>query len=43
MAAAVASLLCDGPVTIENAEAVGKSYPKFFSDFAALGGLYEEV
>ena len=43
MAAAIASLLCDGPVTIEKAGAVGKSYPAFFSDFAALGGLYEEV
>lgn len=30
MAAAVASLLCDGPVTIRGAEAVRKSYPEFF-------------
>ncbi|HHT16586.1 MAG TPA: 3-phosphoshikimate 1-carboxyvinyltransferase [Papillibacter sp.] len=43
MAAAVASLICHGPVTIEGAEAVNKSYPGFFQDFAALGGTFEEV
>jgi 3-phosphoshikimate 1-carboxyvinyltransferase len=43
MAAAVASLICHGPVTIEGAEAVNKSYPEFFQDFAALGGTFEEV
>jgi 3-phosphoshikimate 1-carboxyvinyltransferase len=43
MTAAVAALSCDGPVTIRNAEAVGKSYPGFFRDFAALGGSIEEV
>ncbi len=30
MSAAVAALLCDGPVTITDAEAVKKSYPLFF-------------
>lgn len=43
MAAAVSSLLCAGPVTIEGAESVNKSYPGFFRDFAALGGAFEEV
>lgn len=43
MAAAVSSLLCAGPVTIEGAEAVKKSYPGFFRDFNALGGVLEEV
>ncbi|MCL2665382.1 MAG: 3-phosphoshikimate 1-carboxyvinyltransferase [Defluviitaleaceae bacterium] len=38
MAAAVASLICEGPVTIKNAEAVKKSYPDFFADFKKLGG-----
>ena len=38
MAAAVASCGCTGPVIIRGAEAVNKSYPDFFRDFAALGG-----
>lgn len=41
MAAAVAASVCVGPVTIENAEAVNKSYPGFFKDYAALGGTFE--
>ena len=42
MAAAVASCGCTGPVIIRGAEAVNKSYPDFFRDFAALGGeVYE--
>ncbi len=39
MAAAIASILCEKTVTIRNAEAVGKSYPRFFEDFNKLGGL----
>lgn len=38
MMAAIASIACDNPVTVTEAEAVNKSYPKFFSDFNALGG-----
>ena len=38
MAAAVASCGCTGPIIIRGAEAVNKSYPDFFRDFAALGG-----
>lgn len=38
MMAAVASALCDGPVTIGQADAVNKSYPRFFDDFRVLGG-----
>lgn len=38
MAAAVASCGCTGPLIIRGAEAVNKSYPDFFRDFAALGG-----
>lgn len=41
MAAAVASCGCKGAVTITGAEAVRKSYPDFFKDFAALGGKVE--
>lgn len=38
MAAAIASCGCKTAVTITGAEAVRKSYPDFFKDFAALGG-----
>ena len=38
MMAAVCSVICKNTVTIQGAEATGKSYPGFFSDFAALGG-----
>jgi 3-phosphoshikimate 1-carboxyvinyltransferase len=37
MAAAIAALRADGPVTIEGAEAVSKSYPAFFQDLQSLG------
>jgi 3-phosphoshikimate 1-carboxyvinyltransferase len=43
MTAAVVSTACLEAVTIKGAEAVGKSYPGFFTDFAALGGAVEEV
>ena len=43
MAAAVASCGCTAPVIISGAEAVNKSYPTFFEDFAALGGEVYEV
>ncbi len=39
MAAAVASLLCSGPVTVLGAQAVNKSYPEFFQDFIQIGGV----
>jgi 3-phosphoshikimate 1-carboxyvinyltransferase len=32
---------CAGPVVIHGAEAVNKSYPRFFEDFTSLGGVYE--
>lgn len=38
MMAAIASTVCEKPVTIKNAEAVNKSYPGFFADFESLGG-----
>lgn len=37
MACAVAALTADGAVTIENAEAIDKSYPEFYDHMAALG------
>lgn len=39
MAAAVAAAHCQGPVTITGAQAVEKSYPGFFQDYEALGGV----
>lgn len=37
MATAVAALKADGPVTIENAEAINKSYPAFYGHLQELG------
>jgi 3-phosphoshikimate 1-carboxyvinyltransferase len=37
MAAAVAALRSEGPVVIEKAEAVNKSYPAFFDDLIKMG------
>ena len=41
MAAAVAATRAAGPVTITDAQAVGKSYPGFFDDYRLLGGSVE--
>lgn len=38
MACAVAALTADGPVTIDNAEAINKSYPEFYDHLELLGG-----
>ncbi|HWQ06035.1 MAG TPA: 3-phosphoshikimate 1-carboxyvinyltransferase [Feifaniaceae bacterium] len=43
MAAAIASVACREPVTILGADAVNKSYPEFFEDFARLGGTWHVV
>jgi len=37
MAAAVAALRADGPITIDDAEAIDKSYPEFYVDLRRLG------
>lgn len=41
MSMAVASIKCQQPLIVQGAEAVAKSYPNFWEDFAALGGQYE--
>ena len=41
MTAAVAATRAAGPVVIDGAEAVSKSYPGFFDDFRRLGGSVE--
>ncbi|MBQ8784297.1 MAG: 3-phosphoshikimate 1-carboxyvinyltransferase [Clostridia bacterium] len=38
MSCAVAALCSGGEITVENAQAVNKSYPLFFEDFILLGG-----
>jgi len=43
MAAAIAALFASGPVVIQGAEAVEKSYPRFFEDLKSVGGVYREV
>ena len=42
MAAAIAATVCTKPVTILGAEAVNKSYPKFWEEYERLGGKYEQ-
>ncbi len=41
MSAAVCSMLCSGTVTVLGAQAVNKSYPKFWEHFSLLGGQIE--
>ena len=41
MAAAIAATVCKENVTILGAECVRKSYPKFWDEYARLGGNYE--
>lgn len=38
MSCAIASCICENEVIIKDAQAVNKSYPKFFEDFESLGG-----
>ena len=42
MAAAIAATVAEGPVIIQGAECVAKSYPAFWQEFKALGGNYEQ-
>ncbi len=39
MSAAIASVVCDGEITLVGAQAVNKSYPAFWSDFKSIGGV----
>lgn len=41
MTAAVASVCCDGALTVTRGEAVEKSYPAFWKDLVSLGALVE--
>lgn len=41
MAAAIAATACNEQVTILGAEAVNKSYPRFWDEYKRLGGQYE--
>ena len=42
MAAAIAATACKESVIIRGAEAVRKSYPHFWEEYARLGGKYEQ-
>ena len=42
MSAAIAATVCTKPVTVLGADCVRKSYPKFWDDYAHLGGSYEK-
>ena len=42
MAAAIGATVCREPVTVHGAEAVAKSYPKFWDEYRKLGGKYEQ-
>jgi 3-phosphoshikimate 1-carboxyvinyltransferase len=43
MSFAIAALFADGDSIINSAEAVTKSYPRFFADLARLGAKIEEL
>jgi len=40
MAVAIASIVSEGKITLEGAEAVNKSYPHFWDDFKKMGGEF---
>lgn len=42
MAAAIAAVIAEGPVTILGAQSVAKSYPGFWEEYKRLGGHYEQ-
>lgn len=42
MAAAIGATVCQGSVTILDAQCVSKSYPKFWEEYRRLGGNYEQ-
>ena len=42
MSAAIAATVCQKPVTILGAQCVEKSYPRFWEEYARLGGNYEQ-
>lgn len=42
MTLAIVATICDGPIKIQDAQCVSKSYPGFWEDFKALGGILYE-
>ena len=42
MMLAIAATRCAQPITLLGAQCVGKSYPRFWEDFTALGGIVRE-
>ena len=42
MMLAIAATRCQQPITLPGAQCVSKSYPMFWRDYAALGGIIRE-
>jgi len=42
MMSAIAATRCAAPVTLLGADCVAKSYPDFWEDYAALGGIIKK-
>ncbi|SFD15564.1 3-phosphoshikimate 1-carboxyvinyltransferase [Clostridium uliginosum] len=42
MTLAIASTVCDLPIILKDYECVSKSYPEFWEDFKAIGGVFNE-
>ncbi len=42
MALAIASTCCESLVSVEDSEAINKSYPQFWEHFKSIGGSFEE-
>lgn len=42
MSLAIASIVTDGEIILENPDVVSKSYPHFWDDFKKLGGIFNE-
>ncbi len=43
MSLAIAATVCKEPIILTGAESVSKSYPEFWQDYLALGGVFEKV
>ncbi|ONI39292.1 3-phosphoshikimate 1-carboxyvinyltransferase [Candidatus Epulonipiscium fishelsonii] len=43
MSIAIAATICDNPIILEEPDCVSKSYPSFWEDYKALGGIIEVI
>jgi 3-phosphoshikimate 1-carboxyvinyltransferase len=42
MAIAIASIRAQGEITLEDADAINKSYPQFYEEFQSIGGIIHD-